>query len=888
VPRCSQCSRLNPDGSSYCFFDGRSLGAASKAAPVGRFATPFVFPSGRACRTFDELANASLDDWPTALRLLGDGTLTAYLGRIGRLDLATLSRRAATLPDADAGLDEVLRGWPTDVIEPARLHVAQAKLDVGRLAVGQQGEWHLKLRNEGMGQLRGTVSSDVPWLAVGDGPSGPSRHFGCLESTTVPIRLVGNALRASTQRMVGRLRVATNGGEAVVEVVAQVPPVPFREGPLAGATTPRQIAEKAKANPRDAAPLFSGGAVARWYAVNGWTYPVEGEAADGLAAVQQFFEALGLSSPPRLVLSEPSLSLAGAVGSSIAHTLRLSTSEKRPVYARATSDQPWLNVQRVRLDGADAHIDLGVAAVPQQPGQTLQASVTIHANARQQFVVPVRLRIDSTPPVAGNLDWLPGAPVQSSPEVVAARPPVWAPLRREAISPQPGRNEPTPVVLAPARQPMSAAHLWMLAIPICLVAILAVVGTLVAVASSRSPKQTLAQAEAGKEPSAVEKELVPPDDPPVPRKPLRTTKPLIGIRARDGDGIGKPPLLLPEIEAREVEVVFCLDTTGSMGGLLDGAKKKIWAICNQIAGGGPTPSLRVGLVAYRDKGDDYVTKVFDLSRDLDSIYTNLEALSAGGGGDIPESVNQALDDAVNKVSWSKDKRTLKIIFLVGDAPPHMDYDDDVKYPVTCKKALDQGIFINSIQCGNDADCRRTWKDIAEKSASEFVTIPLTGGVVTIPTAHDRALIDLGGKLFASALIYGDGEQKRRGEAMVTAAKRLVGPTGADRVAFAAKSRRIGPFDLIDAMRTRKVKVEDIPEAELPDSLKDLTAAERRDFVEKVTRERADFYADAIEREKKRAEALAEDLTKRGGGKDSFDSKVLEILRKQAKKFDISY
>src|SRR5215203_5968725 len=69
-----------------------------------------------------------------------------------------------------------------------------------------------------------------------------------------------------------------------------------------------------------------------------------------------------------------------------------------------------------------------------------------------------------------------------------------------------------------------------------------------------------------------------------------------------------------------VEVVFCLDTTGSMGGLIDGAKAKIWSICNQIAGGKPTPDLKVGLVAYRDKGDEYVTKVFDLSDDLDAVH----------------------------------------------------------------------------------------------------------------------------------------------------------------------------------------------------------------------------------------------------------------------------
>src|SRR3982750_1532331 len=69
----------------------------------------------------------------------------------------------------------------------------------------------------------------------------------------------------------------------------------------------------------------------------------------------------------------------------------------------------------------------------------------------------------------------------------------------------------------------------------------------------------------------------------------------------------------PAAKKPRVEVVFCLDTTGSMGGLIDGAKAKIWSICNQIATGKPTPELKVGLVAYRDRGDAYVTRVFDLT-----------------------------------------------------------------------------------------------------------------------------------------------------------------------------------------------------------------------------------------------------------------------------------
>src|SRR5262245_48121076 len=82
-----------------------------------------------------------------------------------------------------------------------------------------------------------------------------------------------------------------------------------------------------------------------------------------------------------------------------------------------------------------------------------------------------------------------------------------------------------------------------------------------------------------------------------------------------------------------LEVVFVLDTTGSMGGLIEGAKKKIWSIANEIVRGQPKPEVHVGLVAYRDKGDEYVTKVIGLTDNLDKIYAELTQLRAGGGGD---------------------------------------------------------------------------------------------------------------------------------------------------------------------------------------------------------------------------------------------------------------
>src|SRR5689334_14827162 len=107
--------------------------------------------------------------------------------------------------------------------------------------------------------------------------------------------------------------------------------------------------------------------------------------------------------------------------------------------------------------------------------------------------------------------------------------------------------------------------------------------------------------------------------------PLSLTAPALAVDEK------KPEV--PIAAAPKIEVVFCLDTTGSMGGLIAGAKQKIWSICNQIAGGKPSPDLKVGLVAYRDRGDEYITKVFDLSEDLDAIHGHLKGFVAKGGGD---------------------------------------------------------------------------------------------------------------------------------------------------------------------------------------------------------------------------------------------------------------
>ncbi len=359
---------------------------------------------------------------------------------------------------------------------------------------------------------------------------------------------------------------------------------------------------------------------------------------------------------------------------------------------------------------------------------------------------------------------------------------------------------------------------------------------------------------------------------------------LLGLTASAPAADDKPAPKQPKIE-----VVFCLDTTGSMTGLIEGAKQKIWSISNQIAGGKPAPDLKIGLVAYRDRGDEYITKVFDLTDDLDAIHGHLKDFKAAGGGDFPESVNQALYDAVHKIKWSKDKETLRLLFLVGDAPPHMDYADDVKYPVTCKKACEKGIIINTVQCGGDAECRKYWQDICRKAEGTYVQIAQEGGIVAVATPFDKPLAKINDELASTTLVFGSRRQQEEDGEKVEAAKSLPAGSAADRAAFIGKDGKAASYDLLDAIKAKKVKLEDLKKEELPKQLQKLDLKEQKAYLEKLDKRRGELSKEAVELDKKRSDFMQKKLAEtKKGGKDAFDSQVLEILRKQAKKYDIAY
>ena len=334
----------------------------------------------------------------------------------------------------------------------------------------------------------------------------------------------------------------------------------------------------------------------------------------------------------------------------------------------------------------------------------------------------------------------------------------------------------------------------------------------------------------------------------------------------------------------EVEVVFCLDTTGSMGGLINAAKQKIWAISSQIASGKPTPTVKIGLIAYRDRGDAYVTKIFDLTDDLDGMHGNLMGFQAQGGGDFPESVNQALHEAVTKISWSKDKKTLKMIFLVGDAPPQTKYADDVKYQDTCKLAVSKDIIINTVQCGNHADTERYWQEICRLAEGSYVQIDAKGGpIVAVSTPFDSDLAKINKEISDTTLVFGSREAQKDGVAKKTANAALPAGPAADRAAYYARQGGQTAYDLLTNVQKGTVKLESLKKEELPPEMQKMNLDEQKAFLKNLETKRRDLSQKAIELDKQRNEFIAKKQAEdsKNRARDSFDNQVLQILQRQA-------
>jgi hypothetical protein len=338
--------------------------------------------------------------------------------------------------------------------------------------------------------------------------------------------------------------------------------------------------------------------------------------------------------------------------------------------------------------------------------------------------------------------------------------------------------------------------------------------------------------------------------------------------------------VVPAAHTRDVDLVIALDISGSMDGLIESAKQRLWDITNELARAQPTPNLRVAILSYGrpsyGEQTGFVRVDLPFTNDLDAVNATLFEFHTDGGD---EYVARAIQTSLEKLSWSRDADALKVVFVAGNESA--EQDPRLTLQAATQAAAQRGIVVNAIYCGgNDDGDARAWRQVTTSTNGHYASIDQNAAAVAqIATPFDAELATLNQQLNGTYVAFGSGgdrrrqnqvEQDRNAAAMSPAAS-------ASRTVAKASELYRAEWDLVDALESGTV-LADVPVEQLPAELQALSPAEREEFVREKTELRDGLQRQIGELAERRGRYIAEQApaTERG-----LDTAVLEGVREVA-------
>ncbi len=376
---------------------------------------------------------------------------------------------------------------------------------------------------------------------------------------------------------------------------------------------------------------------------------------------------------------------------------------------------------------------------------------------------------------------------------------------------------------------------------------------------------------------------------------------LVAVPARAQDKPAAPIAAKPaDVAAIPIDLVLCLDVSGSMNGLIDSAKIRLWDIVNELARLKPTPNLRVALYSYgastytRESG--WVRKEIDLTEDLDDVYKALNALTIAGGTELVARVSKT---ALDEQKWSGDKGALKFVFVAGNEP--VDQDRDVVLDDVAALAKKANVILNTIYCGSGGTPEALgWEKFASAAGGKYMNIDMNKAArqVVIKTEFDERIVKLGEELNKTYVAYGaDGKERQNNQteqdqnALKAAPAGGFGGAAAPPVAAIARAQskagalyKNATWDLVDKMKDKDFDIAKIKEEDLCDELKKIKPEERLTYLKKKATEREELQKQIADLSAKRQKQIDEEVAKKPktDADKALDEAVKGLIREQAK------
>ncbi|MCB9899271.1 MAG: VWA domain-containing protein, partial [Planctomycetes bacterium] len=334
-----------------------------------------------------------------------------------------------------------------------------------------------------------------------------------------------------------------------------------------------------------------------------------------------------------------------------------------------------------------------------------------------------------------------------------------------------------------------------------------------------------------------------------------------------------------------VDLALCLDTSGSMDGLIDAAKSRLWALVNDLATAEPLPDLRVALLTYGNDGHDaengWVRVDVELTRDLDLVSQQLFALTTNGG---TEFVGRVVHRATEQLLWSDDPSALRLLVVAGNEGA--DQDTLVTAEDAARAAIARGIQVDAIYCGSPSDVEAPgWNEVARLADGTFACIDQDDRRPLIATPFDDELAELSRQLNATYVPWGGaGADGMSNQAAQDANASTMGPAAAaERASTKAGALYRCAWDLLDALDAGSVALDALDPAELPQEFAGLDADDLAARIETLRDERGELQRTIGEVSRRREAFLADERSKRAGedGDAGFDAALRDALRAQA-------
>ncbi len=313
-------------------------------------------------------------------------------------------------------------------------------------------------------------------------------------------------------------------------------------------------------------------------------------------------------------------------------------------------------------------------------------------------------------------------------------------------------------------------------------------------------------------------------------------------------------------ENTKIQVALLLDTSGSMDGLIDQAKSRLWNIVNTLTTlkyDGKTPDIEIALYEYGNDGlsqkSNYIRQIAPLSTDLDLISEKLFALSTNGGSEYCGAVIQ---DATKKLKWAKDVNNMKLIYIAGNEEFNQG---GINYKEAISDALKNGIYVNTIYCGDKAQgIRELWKNGADYGKGKYFNIDSNESVRYIATPYDDEITKCNEKINKTYISYGakGSAKKMNQETQDKNAQKVSASNYAERAVSKSKAvYKNESWDLVDKVKEDNTAISKIKKEELPAELQNKSEAEIKTIVEQKTKERATIQKEIGELGKKRQQFI---------------------------------